>query len=56
MRDDAADTERPRGKETGMEHHFSYQAALADSERINWRVEDIIGAAGDIVRRALAGR
>ena len=26
-----------------MDHNYTYQAALAASERINWRVEDIIG-------------
>ena len=26
-----------------MEHHYTYQGALAASERIGWRVEDIIG-------------
>jgi hypothetical protein len=26
-----------------MDHHYTYQAALAASERVNWRVEDIIG-------------
>src|SRR5574342_253551 len=26
-----------------MQHHYSYQAALAASERINWKVEDLIG-------------
>lgn len=26
-----------------MQNHYSYQAALAASERINWKVEDLIG-------------
>lgn len=26
-----------------MQHHYSYQSALAASERINWKVEDLIG-------------
>ena len=26
-----------------MQHHYSYQTALAASERIGWRVEDLIG-------------
>ena len=26
-----------------MKHGYTYEAALAASERINWRVEDIIG-------------
>lgn len=26
-----------------MEHHYSYQAVLAASERVHWRVEDLIG-------------
>jgi hypothetical protein len=26
-----------------MEHNYSYQAALAASEKVNWRVEDLIG-------------
>ena len=26
-----------------MQHHYSYESALAASSRINWRVEDIIG-------------
>jgi hypothetical protein len=26
-----------------MQHHYSYQAALAASERIGWKVEDLIG-------------
>jgi hypothetical protein len=26
-----------------MEHHFTYQAALSASERVHWRVEDLIG-------------
>ncbi len=29
-----------------MEHQYSYQAILAASERVNWRVEDLIG--GDL--------
>jgi len=27
-----------------MKNHYSYQDALETSERINWRIEDIIGA------------
>jgi hypothetical protein len=27
----------------GLHHNFSYQAALAASEKVNWRVEDLIG-------------
>jgi hypothetical protein len=30
-------------EERKMQHNYSYQAALAASERIGWRVEDIIG-------------
>ena len=26
-----------------MNHQYTYQATLAASEKINWRVEDIIG-------------
>ena len=26
-----------------MQHHYSYESALAASSRINWKVEDIIG-------------
>ena len=26
-----------------MKNHYSYQDALETSERINWRIEDIIG-------------
>lgn len=26
-----------------MQHNYSYQAALAASERIGWKVDDIIG-------------
>ena len=26
-----------------MEHHFTYQAVLAASEKVHWRVEDLIG-------------
>src|SRR5574342_182858 len=26
-----------------MQHHYSYQAALAASERIGWKLEDLIG-------------
>jgi len=26
-----------------MDHNYTYQAVLADSERVNWRVEDLIG-------------
>ena len=26
-----------------MQHNYSYESALATSERIGWRVEDIIG-------------
>ena len=27
----------------GLQHNFSYQAALSASEKVNWRVEDLIG-------------
>ena len=27
-----------------MKNHYSYRNALETSERINWRIEDIIGA------------
>jgi hypothetical protein len=31
------------GRNETMEHHYTYQGALTASERIGWRVEDIIG-------------
>jgi hypothetical protein len=30
-------------EERKMQHNYSYQAALAASERIGWKVDDIIG-------------
>jgi hypothetical protein len=32
-----------REEEDAMKHAYTYEAALAASERINWRVEDLIG-------------
>jgi hypothetical protein len=33
----------PDEEETKMQHHYSYQSALAASERIGWKIEDLIG-------------
>jgi hypothetical protein len=30
-------------KQTKMQHNYSYRSVLAASERIGWRVEDLIG-------------
>ena len=40
-----------------MYHNYSYQAALSASERIGWKVEDLIGGAKRLisVSRSISG-